>query len=120
MNLELLMSPPVRMTDNEVNNLIYSLIKFGFRNINQALNSPPNSVIKDIMLSVTDDPSVDNIIEVTFNTVVREYNIQLPQKHVDGVKEHMSVVARLFMAEPFHLRDDLGEDKDADEFITKH
>jgi hypothetical protein len=119
MNVELLVTP-MHLTENEINNLIYSLIKFGFRKIKKELNSPPNTIIKSIMFGVMDEPTVDNIIDRTLVTVVDEYRIQFSRAQTKGIREHMRLIANLFMSEPFELRSDLGEDKDADEFITKH
>jgi len=114
------MADPMRLTENEVNNLIYTLIKFGFRKIRSELGCPPNSLIHEIMLDVLDDPTVENIIEKTLLTVMVKYKIELRDVQVRGLREHMQLTARLFMAEPYELRSDLGDDKDAEEFITKH
>ena len=119
MNLEMNMEP-MRLTENEINNLIYSLIKFGFRKVRKELNSPPNIIIKDIMFGIVNDPTVDNIINRTLITIVGEYKIPFSNAQAKGIREHMQLIARLFMSEPFELRSDLGEDADADEFITKH
>lgn len=114
------MAEPMRLTENEVNNLIYTLIKFGFRKIKQELGSPPNALIHEIMLEVLDDPTVENIIEKTLFSVMVKYKINLRDVQIKGLREHMNLISRLFMSEPFELRSDLGDDKDAEEFITKH
>jgi len=120
MSVESYKSPSVKITDNEINNLIFSLIKFGFRKIKEELNSPPNNIIKEIMLNVSDNSAIDNIIDKTLSTIVHEYGICLSTTQKDGVNHHMKLIAKLFMAESFELRNDLGEDKDSDIFITKH
>lgn len=119
-NAETIVSMPTSLTENEVNNLIYSLIKFGFRRIKEPLNSPPNRVIKNIMLCTMENPTIEHIIDVTFETIVREYGICLKEEQNMGLRTHMKLIADLFMSEPLELRGDLGEDKDSNEFITKH
>lgn len=114
------MLTPMRLTENEINNLIYSFIKFGFRKIRKQLNNPPNILIKEIMLGVMNDPTVDNIINRTMAVVIDEYHIPFTSVQKKGIKEHLSLIARMFMAEPFELRNDLGDDDGADEFVTKH
>lgn len=108
------------LTENEINNLIYTLIKFGFRKICEELRNPPNILIKEIMIEVLDDPTVDNIIDKTMVVVMTKYNITLSDKDLLGLKGHMELISNLFMAEPYELRADLGLDRDAEEFVTKH
>jgi hypothetical protein len=109
-----------QLTENEVNNLIYSLIKFGFRKIKKELDSPPNSVIKQIMFDVMNNPTTDNIIESTLIFIVDTYRIPFTEMQVNGIREHMKLIAKMFMSESPELRNDLGEDSNSDEFITKH
>jgi len=111
---------PMRLTENEINNLIYSFIKFGFRKIRKQLDSPPNSIIKEIMLGVADNPTVENIMNRTLAVVIDEYKIPFTSVQREGIKNHLSMIARMFMAEPFEIRNNLGEDEGSEEFITKH
>lgn len=110
----------IGLTQNEVNNLIYILIKFGFGKIQSDLSNPPNSLIHEIMLEVLENPTIDNIIKKTLALTIIKYRINLRNIQINGLKEHMQLTARLFMAEPYELRSDLGDDKDVEEFITKH
>jgi len=104
----------------EANNLIYSLIKFGFKKIQTSLNSPPNMVINKILMEVIDNPTVDNIIGTTLTTILKDYNIYLRDAQIIGLREHMKFISALFMNEPYELRIDLGDDTDSDVFIIKN
>lgn len=110
----------IKLTQNEINNLIYSLIKFGFKKIRKELDSPPNSLIHDIMLEVNNDITINHIIEKTILIIINKYKIRLRPIQIVGLKEHMIIIADIFMKEPYELRNDLGDDKYAEEFITKH
>lgn len=110
----------IGLTQNEVNNLIYVLIKFGFGKIQSNLSDPPNILIHEIMLEVLENPTIDNIIRKTLTSIIIKYKINLRNTQISDLKEHMQLTAKLFMAEPYELRSDLGDDKNVEEFITKH
>lgn len=111
---------PEVLTENEVNNLIFTLLKYTFQKLDKRLESPPNRFIKTIMMEVLDNPTVPNIIDTTYRMAVDEYSILIKRHERDYVFEFMKKLADFFMNEPYELRSDLGRDREAEEFITKH
>ena len=101
-----------RLTRNEINNIIYLALKhtFGMK--------PKNTDIYKILLEVIDDPSIERIIDNTFNFVAEKY----PDR-VDGDSrqlEHFRLVISEFLKLPVKSRNSLGIDATADDLITKH
>jgi hypothetical protein len=109
-----------QLTENEVNNLIFTLMKYTFQKLDERLKNPSNRFIKQVMVEVMDDPTVPNIIDKTFKMTTEEYRILVRKHEKEYVMEFMQKLADFFMSEPYELRCDLGRDKDAEEFITKH
>lgn len=109
------------MTSNEINNLIYLVIKYGFGIMCPQIKDPPNELIKDIMLEIHNgDASVDTIVNDTMRLVSDMYSVILSDIDFKKLKIHCMDIADIFMQQPFEIRDDLGVDTSAEEFITKH
>ena len=65
------------LTENEVNNLIFTLIKYTFQKLDEKLKNPSNKFIKRVMVEVMDNPITSRIITTTYNMVINEYRIGL-------------------------------------------
>jgi len=110
-----------RLTDNEVNNLIYALIKYGFGKLVPSIQSPPNDLIKDIMFVVYEEGiNIPNVIMNTMRIVETRYNVYLSDRDFERLKEYCYKISVAVMQQPFELRNDLGKDSESDEFVTKH
>lgn len=114
--------PMNRLTDNEVNNLVYALIKYGFGKIIPKIKNPPNDLIKDIMLEINDEggANIPTIINTTLRIVERRFDIMLSNKDFEGLKKYCYDISVAVMKQPFEVRNDLGQDEDSDDFVTKH
>ena len=107
-------------TKNELNNVVYLCLKYTFGKSLPCLDNPSNSDIYNILLEIHDDTDVDSIIEHVILYVKEKFNMKFNEKQVIKYRNHMWNTIRYFMKEPEDLRNDLGDDRDVEEFITKH
>lgn len=110
--------PTLRLSDNELNNLIYVFIKYGFCNVDEQFNNPTNELIKTIITDVYNNRSIENIINRTITIILYDYQIYMDEKQQDGLEKHLKLLHRLFMSKSCKLRSDLGED--AKDFVLKN
>lgn len=118
----MLATESVRMspTENEINNIIFLFIKFGLQKLMPDAKKPANSLIKEIMLAVSEDPTEEKIFEEILTATQKKYGITISDINVRGLREYMRVLYKNFMALPEHMRNDLGTDTEDDVFHTKH
>lgn len=105
----------VRPTNNEINNLIYMFLKYSMR-----FDDPNNSDIATIMLGIEEATDKDEIINKTIEFVKNKYGEAVVGIDTFHIERHMQYIYNEFFELPFNLRDDLGEDKNAEEFVVKH
>lgn len=109
------------LTDNEINNLIYALLKYGYGKIVPNIKDPPNSLIKDIMMEVYEEgTNIPSVINSTMRIVEDRYNVFLSDRDFERLKQYFYKISVAVMQQPFEVRDDLGSDAESDDFITKH
>lgn len=106
------------LTDNELNNVIYLFLKYGYSKVLPKLKNPSNGLIKEIALAVYDDPSKDRIIRQVVATVHDEFNYRMVDSDLKKLKEHMSFMYDEFLKLPDRFRNDVGENEE--ELVTKH
>ena len=102
------------LTNNEVNNIIYLLMKYTFN-----ISNPNNQDIHLAMLELVDDPGMDKIIDQMFS-FMGTYHPKSLDFDIERQVDHAQLVLNEFLRQPQNLRNDLGRDTDAEEFITKH
>ena len=98
------------MTENEVNNLIYLFMKYGFK-----IDKPKNSDIYAIMINVGDDQSIDNIIDQTIDFVETHHGSQGDDR--TSLKKYLDYLYREFKDFEPEIRNGLGSDTNAPEFV---
>lgn len=110
-----------RLTNNEANNLIYAIIKYGFGNIIPSVKNPPNHLIKDVMLELSsEDINVSSVVNTTLRVVETKFDISVSDTDFERLKKYCFNISAAVMKQPFELRNDLGVDAESDDFVTKH
>jgi hypothetical protein len=99
-------------TRNEVNNLIYMLLKYSFR-----FDEVNNKDIAAILEIVNEESPDADVLSATFSYVKEKYGDRIVGDE-EVTQEHMWYVRQEFFNLPFNLRNDLGRDNDAEEFIV--
>jgi len=98
------------MTDNEVNNLVYLFLKYGFK-----IKQPKNADINMVMINVGDDRSIDNIINQTLIFMSTLYGTL--QDSQDGLEKYLRYLYAEFKDFEPEVRNGLGSDTNAPEFV---
>jgi hypothetical protein len=103
-----------RLTRNEINNIIYLALKhtFGLK--------PENLEIYKILMEVVDDPTIERIIDSTFDFVAKNYSDRVDGNNRDKQLKHFRLVINEFLKLPIESRNSLGKDANSDDLITKH
>ena len=76
-------------TQNEINNIIYICLKFIWGKIIVDLEQPSNKMIHEIILSVHEEPTLDNLILEIISAVIDRYGHILYGVQIDRLKENM-------------------------------
>ncbi len=116
------MSKYVYYTQNELNNVVYMCLKYTFGNSIDKFCHPDNDDIKKVMLEVHNNQTAENIIDTILLFVIEGEGV-VPNEldgEIEWYKNHMRYIINTFNKQSYEMRNDLGEDAEADEFITKH
>lgn len=106
------------MTQNEINNLLFLVLKYTFR-----LDPPKHVDIVAIICNLQQGLSnitISHIIDRTFTYVAEHYPDAVDARNGDRQLEHSRWVVREFFKLDSTVRNDLGQDKDEQESITFH
>jgi len=102
------------VNDNELNNLIYVFLKYTFK-----FEEPRNSDIATIMKAIGNNRDRSNVIQEAVKYVGVRYGRDKLGNLTEMLK-HMNFIFGEFFSLPDNLRNDLGEDKEAHEFIVQN
>ena len=105
-------------TQNELNNIVYICLKYAFGRKISCLDNPPNSDIYMIVLEIGDDTELENITKQITKFVKMKF-----LEETDDLSDYERFIHFLideFNQLPEKIKNDLGDDVDAEEFITKH
>jgi hypothetical protein len=102
------------LSRNEINNIIYLCFKYSFK-----IESPSNNEIQEVLLEVVDDTSCQSIIKAMFKFIQQNHSHTLSPIRGDQ-EDHVRFIITEFLKLPDELREDLGVDGDAEEFVLKH
>lgn len=105
---------------NELNNLIFLCLKYTFGRQVPELKEPLNQDIKTLIFELNEDPTPANIIDRIMDFVVERFGLDRLDGDLDGYRRHMRSTIKEFINQPYNLRNDLGDDSDADDLITHH
>ena len=112
------------LSKNELNNLIYMMLRYGFKFDGHYHPEPENQEIAAIMIAVGSPASKQKLIDETVKFVVEHYNLDYLTTHhrtnLAEVKIGLDRIYNEFLMLPRSLRNDLGEDVDANEFLDKN
>lgn len=109
-----------KYTQNEINNIVYVCLKYTFGRRISGLDNPPNSDIYSILLEIGDNTETDNIAKVITGYVVSKFIDYIDNTDASKYEQFMHFIIDEFNQLPDEIRNDLGEDTNAEEFITKH
>ena len=111
------------MTKNEVNNLIYMFLRYGFRFTGEYHAEPENQDIAEIMVAIGSPPSRSRLIDETIKFVVEKHGLDYLERYgttLSDVITQLGTIYNEFLMLPYSLRNDLGEDVDANDFLDKN
>jgi hypothetical protein len=112
------------MTKNEINNLIYMFLRYAFMFDGRWHAEPDNSEIAEIMIAIGSDVSKQTLIDETVKLVEAKHELNYLQKYyyktIDDVRVSMETIYNEFLMLPDKLRNDLGEDTGANDFLEKN
>jgi hypothetical protein len=107
-------------TQNELNNIIFLCLKYTFGKTYKYFKEPRNSDINLIMLVTYNDQTSDNIIDAILSFVIEKVSPNRLIGEIDGYKHYMRCIINKFNKQSYSLRNDLGNDVDDEDLITKH
>ena len=107
-------------TDNELNNIVFLCLRYTFGGVIPELKNPSNKTIKELVFSVYEDPTPVNIIDKTLEFVVETYGAERLGPRLSGYQRHMRGLINEFIQQPSEIRNDLGDDRDSEDLITRH
>jgi hypothetical protein len=112
------------MTKNEINNLIYMFLRYAFMFDGRWHQEVDNQEIAEIMISVGSDVTQKRLVDETVKFVVAHhdlgYLLKYYHKTVEDVIVVMNTIYNDFLMLPDRLKNDLGEDTGANDFLDKN
>ena len=111
------------LSKNEINNIIYMFLRYAFRFNGKDHAEPDNVDIAEIMILVGSEVSKRKLITETVKFVQDKYDLSHLQacgKSIEDVRANMEVIYNEFLMLPDNLRNNLGEDTDANDFLDKN
>jgi len=111
------------MNRNEVNNLIYMFLRYGFKFDGEYHAEPENREIAEIMTTVGEPASRLKLIDETVKFVINNHGLEYLEKYNTNLSEVITKLGTIyneFLMLPYNLRNDLGEDVDANDFLDKN
>jgi len=104
------------LTDNEVNNLVYLFLKYGFE-----IKNPSNEDLFLIVMETAEDRSLDNIIDKTANFVRDRFGKKAARDNARAhLVEYFNRIYKEFMELPIEMRNSLGTDEKAEVYTVKN
>ncbi len=111
----------MEFSKNELNNIVYGCLRYIWSKPIRDLAEPENEFIHKILLCINEDPDLDNIVDQIVEAIYHRYGGYLLGINIDKMKHIMRTFILDFKTNlPNEIRESLGEDKDAEAFITKH
>jgi len=114
-----LISKNIVLNKNELNNIVFLCLKYGFGGSIPELKEPSNQDIKTLIFELNEDPTPSNIIDKIISFVVEKFGPDSIDNRA-GHERYMMSVIKDFMNQPYKLRNDLGDDTESDDLITRH
>ena len=106
---------------NELNNIVYGCLRYIWSKPIGDLENPENKFIHEILLCINESPDLDNIVDQIVEAIYRRYAGYLLGVNIKKMKHIMKTFIFDFKTNlPAEIRENLGADKDAEAFITKH
>lgn len=108
----------MNITQNELNNIVYLCLKYTFGAYVPRFMNPTNADIKHIMLDVFNNVTSERIIDAIICFVIDTtgFDADSDKKY----RKYMEFIITKFMKQAFEVRNDLGEDSNDEDIITKH
>lgn len=103
------------MTEKEINNIVYLAMKYAFR-----VEDIQNNKIHEAVMDLVDSSNQEEIVEALYNYMYEEFPDSVDKKNPDKQKWHINFIIQEFQKLPEDLRNDLGQDENSEDFITKH
>lgn len=109
-----------KYSQNELNNIVYLCLKYTFGHTIAEFSAPSNADIKFLMIELDDNQATQNIIDTLLTFVIEKVGEQRLHGRRYEYEHHMRYVINNFNSQSYELRNDLGEDSNSEDFITRH
>jgi len=116
----MVISRHIIFTENELNNVVFLCLKYTFGKEIPELKDPLNQDIKTLIFELHEDPTPANIIDRIIEFVVGKFGSDRISDRKSGYKRHMQATIDEFLNQPYDLRNDLGDDSNSEDLITRH
>ena len=113
----------VGLSKNEINNMLYMFLRFGYKFNSEFHSEPINSDIMKIMKLVGPEPSKEKLISETVKFVKIMYDLTHLEHYgltPELVEKNLEKLYNQFFMLPDSLRDNLGDDAESHEFLDKN
>jgi len=111
------------LSKNEINNLIYMFLRYGFKFDGRYHDEPNNEEIAHVIVAVGSQVSRARLIDETVKFVIKKHGLDYLKQYgvsLSDVITQLGTIYNEFLMLPYSLRNDLGEDVDANEFLDKN